>query len=82
MKSEITLLQEKLARSEAKTIAVITVCAALLKHHPFAPEVKETLRLLVDLNATTLLGKSYPDELAENIAKTVDRVIRLSDVQF
>lgn len=82
MESEITLLQENLARSEARTIAVITVCAALLKHHPFVPEVKETLRLLVDLNETTLLGMSYPDDLAENISKTVDQVIRLSDVQF
>lgn len=82
MKSEIELLQERLARSEAKTIAVITVCAALLRHHPFAQEVKETLALLVDLNETTLLNKSYPDELAKNISTTVDRVIRLSDVEF
>jgi hypothetical protein len=82
METEIKLLQEKLARSEAKTIAVISVCAALLKHHPAAAEVKETLRLLADLHATTLLGKSYPDELAENIEKTVDQVIRLAGVEF
>ena len=63
-------------------MALMNICAALIKHHGGASEVRETIRLLVDLNESTLLNRPQPDWVAEQIAKTAGQVLRLADVEF
>jgi hypothetical protein len=72
----------RLMKLEARVMALMNICAALIKHHGGASEVRETIRLLVDLNESTLLNRPHPDWVAEQIAKTAGQVLRLADVEF
>lgn len=76
------LLAARLVKLEARVMALMNICAALIKHHAGASEVRETIRLLVDLNESTLLNRPHPDWVAEQIARTVVQVNRLADVEF
>jgi hypothetical protein len=80
--TETELLAARLMRLEARVMALMNICAALIKHHGGASEVRETIRLLVDLNESTLLNRPQPDWVAEQIAKTAGQVLRLADVEF
>jgi hypothetical protein len=70
--------EEKLAQAEARILALMTLMAAVIKHHPDQVGVMQTIDALSELSACALLPRTHPDAAAETLLKTVEQVRQLA----
>ncbi len=75
---ELDELTARLVKAEARVLALMSVCAAMLKHHPERDEMEATLGRLAELHECALLPKTRQDAVAEVYRSTTVRVQQLS----
>ncbi len=77
MKNEQMAAQ--LVMLEARVLALMSVCAAMLKHHPQRGDAETALDQLLELHECALLPKTHPDAVANGIRHTACRVLQLAN---
>lgn len=77
--TEMEQLAARLVKAEARVLALMSVCAAMLKHHPMRSDAETTLDQLLELHACALLPKTHPDAVADGIRSTACRVLQLAN---
>lgn len=78
--TETEELTTRVMRAEARVLALMSVCAAMLKHHPERTDVQTSLGQLVELHDCALLLQTQPDDVADVIRSTSVRVMQLADI--
>ena len=69
----------QLVKLEARVLALMSVCAAMLKHHPQKGDAETTLDQLLELHECALLPKTQPDAVASVMRSTACRVLQLAN---
>jgi hypothetical protein len=77
--TETELLAAQLVKLEARVLALMSVCAAMLKHHPQRGDAETALSQLLELHVCALLPSAQPDEVADVIQSTACRVLQLAN---
>jgi hypothetical protein len=75
---ELDELTARLVRAEARVLALMSIAAAMLKHHPERDEIEATLGQLAELHESALLPKTHQDAVGEVYRSTTVRVQQLS----
>jgi hypothetical protein len=78
MKNEIEC-ERQLLKLEARVLCLMSVCAAMLKHHPQRGDAETSLDQLLELHACALLPGTQPDVVADVVQSTACRVLQLAN---
>ena len=76
---EIDKLVDRLVKAEARVLALMSVCAAMLKHHPQRGDAETSLDQLLELHACALLPSAQPDVVESVIRSTACKVLQLAN---
>jgi hypothetical protein len=69
----------QLVKLEARVLGLMSVCAAMLKHHPQRGDAETALDQLLELHECALLPSAQPDAVASVIRSTACKVLQLAN---
>jgi hypothetical protein len=69
----------QLVKLEARVLGLMSVCAAMLKHHPQRGDAETALDQLLELHACALLPSAQPDVVESVIRSTACKVLQLAN---
>lgn len=75
---ETNELEARLKKTEARLLGLISIAAAMLKHHPGRDELQTSLGLLAELHECVWLPTKQDEGVARAYRKTIEQVQQLS----